>query len=273
MRWFVLFLLGVLYGSAASAAERVYTFAVVPQQAAGDLAEIWSPFLSRVSRLSGVPLRFVTAPDIVTFEQRLAHGDYDLAYMNPYHYTVYHQLPGYTAFAKEQGRQLNGILVVRADSPLQNIQDLQGATLVFPSPAAFAASILPRAELRKQGIVFTPKFVASHDSVYLNVVRGFYPAGGGILRTFEMLDEDARKQLRVLWTTPPYTPHAFAAHPQLPAGIAQKLLAAMTALSQDDEGRSLLKSLGMVKGITTARDADWDDVRKLKITELDSHAQ
>lgn len=269
-RWLVcaLFLLAV----PAAAAGRVYSFAVVPQQAATELAETWSPFLAWVSARSGVALRFATGPDIPAFEKRLAKGDYDFAYMNPYHYTVFHKKPGYQAMAKEKDRKIKGILVVRKDSPIADIRELNGAELVFPAPAAFAASILPRAALRNEGVAFTAKFVSSHDSVYLNVARGLYPAGGGIVRTFEMLDEAERKQLRVLWSTPAYTPHAFASHPRVPKAVLAKVQEAMLAMTDDPVGQKMLKLVGL-KGLETAVDGDWDDIRQLHIREQDTEGK
>jgi len=267
---FGVFLFGL--SQAALAAEKIYTFAVVPQQAASEMAETWSPFLALLSAKSGVKLRFVTAPDIPSFEKRLGDGAYDIAYMNPYHYTVFHKKPGYEVMAKEKDRKLKGILVVRKDSPIKDIKELNNMTLVFPAPAAFAASILPRAALRKAGVSFTPKFVSSHDSVYLNVGRGMYPAGGGIVRTFDMLDENDKKDLRVLWSTPSYTPHAIASNPKLPKEVVKKLLEAMVSLADDPAGQEKLKLIGF-KGIEAARDADWDDIRQLNITELDSRTE
>lgn len=268
-----LFLVTLLTVSqAASGADKIYTFAVVPQQAASEMAETWLPFLAWLSDKSGVKLRFVTAPDIPTFEKRLGEGAYDFAYMNPYHYTVFHKSPGYEALAREKERKLKGILVVRQDSPIKDIKELNGSTLVFPAPAAFAASILPRAALRKAGIAFTPKFVSSHDSVYLNVQHSLYPAGGGIVRTFDMLDETTKKDLRVLWSTPAYTPHAIASNPNLPKSISRKLLDIMTTMADDPVGQEKLKLIGF-KGIVAAQDADWDDIRHLNITELDSHIE
>ena len=261
-----------MLSQSALASDKVYTFGVVPQQAASEMAESWVPFLAWLSSNSGVKLRFVTAPDIPAFEKRLGRGEYDLAYMNPLHYTVFHKKSGYEALAKEKGRKLKGILVVRKDSAIKDIHDLNGATVVFPSPAAFAASILPRAALLKSGISFTTKFVSSHDSAYLNVTRGLYPAGGGIIRTFEMLDEATRNQLRVLWTTPAYTPHAIASHPRLPRAVARKLQDTLAGMDGSPAGQKMLKLIGF-SGIETARDADWDDVRQLNITELDSRIE
>ena len=268
--WLLAFIL-VLSRTSLAAGE-IYTFGIVPQQAASEMADSWVPFLKLLSERSGVQLRFATAPDIPTFEKRLSDGAYDIAYMNPYHYTVYHKISGYEAFAKEKDRKLNGILVVSKDSPIKEIKDLSGSTIIFPAPAAFAASILPRAALRKAGITFTTKFVSSHDSVYLNVVRGMYPAGGGISRTFEMLDDKTKTELRVLWTTKSYTSHAIAHHPNIPKAAVLKLQSAMAEMAGDTEGREKLKLIGF-KGIEAARDSDWNDVRQLNISELDTRAE
>jgi phosphonate transport system substrate-binding protein len=163
----------------AQEAQPALTFGIVPQQSASRLAEEWGPLLTELSRRSGVPLVFRTAPSIPAFEERLSKGEYDLAYMNPYHYVVFHKANTYQAFAKEQGRRLKGILVVRKDSAYQKPADLAGKTVVFPAPAAFAASILPQAEFGRLKIAISAKFVASHDSVYRAVASGLQEAGGG----------------------------------------------------------------------------------------------
>ncbi|BBE50971.1 Phosphate-import protein PhnD [Ferriphaselus amnicola] len=259
----------VLETNAVLAEDRIYTFAIVPQQAVTELAKSWIPFLALLSERSGVKLKFVTAPDIPTFEKRLGNGAYDIAYMNPYHYTVFHKKSGYKAFAKEKGRKLTGILVARKGSAINDIRDLNGLTLAFPAPAAFAASILPRASLRKEGIDIKAKFVASHESVYLNVAQGMYPAGGGIKRTFELMDVATQQELQVIWITPGYTPHAIASHPHLPDAVVNTLQKVMLSLDEDPIGQSALKAIGF-KGVEQAQDRDWDDIRQLKITELDS---
>jgi phosphonate transport system substrate-binding protein len=256
--------------TAAGGGER-YSFGVVPQQSASKLARTWTPVLEYLGGRAGIDLRFATAPDIPEFERRVAAGEYDFAYMNPYHYTVFSRAPGYRAFAKESDKLIRGILVVRTDSPLQTPTDLDGATIAFPAPAAFAASVLPRAFLTREGIAFTPRYVASHDSVYRTVAKGLYPAGGGVMRTLNSLDPAVREKLRVLWTTDGYTPHAFAAHPRIPQPAVAGLAEAMRAMSADPRGRALLEPLD-ITGFGAAVDGDWDDVRALEIDLLDDSA-
>ncbi len=246
------------------------TFGVVPQQAASKLARKWGPLLAHLGRQTGYRFKFSTAKDIPTFEQRLASGTYDMAYMNPYHYTVFHRSPGYQAFAKEKNKQIKGIVVVRKDSPAQELKNFDGKILAFPAPAAFAASVLPRVALKKRHIFITPKYVSSHDSVYRTVAMGLYPAGGGVMRTFRNMVPEVKDQLRILWNTESYTPHAIAAHPRLPKQVVKKVQTAMRELEVNSEGRKILASLNF-KGLELARDAEWDDVRALGIELLESH--
>ena len=218
----------------------VISFGIVPQQSAAKLARLWTPMLEDLSATTGYRIEFRTAPNIPEFERRVAKGEYDIAYMNPYHYTTFNQQPGYRAFARAKDKRLEGVVVVRADSDYQELKDLAGQTLAFPSPAAFAASIVTRATLQNRAIPFEPRYVASHDSVYRSVALGLYPAGGGVMRTFNNAEDDIRSQLRILWISPGYTPHAFAAHPSLDSGVVERIQSAMIGLEGSETGLSLI---------------------------------
>jgi phosphonate transport system substrate-binding protein len=205
--------------------------------------------------------------DIPAFGGRLAAGDYDVAYMNPYHYAVHSADPGYRAFARERDRPLTGVLIARRDRAIPGLRDLAGHTLIFPSPLAFAASMLNQAELRRQGIDITARYVQSHDSVLRGVASGGFIAGGTIAKMLDDAEPALRRELRVLAKTGTYRSHPFAAHPRVPAGTVKKLRAAMLSLSQDESGRQLLEHIAF-KGMEAATDKDYDDIRRLDMSRL-----
>ncbi|MDD9951115.1 MAG: phosphate/phosphite/phosphonate ABC transporter substrate-binding protein [Zetaproteobacteria bacterium] len=242
---------------------KTLSLGVVPQQAAVKLAKKWVPFANYLSKASGSKVSFTTAPDIPTFEQRLGQQAYDIAYMNPYHYVTFHKQSQYMALAKAKDKKIKGILVVRKDSNYQQLQDLKGLTLAFPSPLAFAASMLPRANLTAAKVAFTPKYVSSHDSVYENVAKGILPAGGGVMRTFKTSKPATTDKLRIMWTSKGYTPHAFATSPQVDEATRQKLLQALLKMDQDPQGLKVLQELKL-KGLVAGQNSDWNDVRELK---------
>ena len=247
--------------------DRPISVGVVPQQAPSDLARAWLPILASISKASGCTFRFATAPTIPEFENRVGKGEYDIAYMNPYHYTVFSASPGYQAFAREKDRRLKGLIVVARDGKIKDVADLTGREVAFPSPAAFAATIIPLAELKKAGIEVRPVYVASHDSVYLNVSRGFYPAGGGIVRTYNAIAPEVREKLAILWESKEYAPHAFAALPSLDPAVRDAFFNGMQALEQDDRGMAMLDVLRF-KGVEAAVDRDWDSIRALNLQLL-----
>lgn len=251
--------------------SRPLTFGIVPQQSSSRLAEQWTPLMSYLSDQLGRPVRFMTAPDIPTFERRVLAGQYDIAYMNPYHYVEFSKVPGYRAIAREQEKRIRGIVVVRESDKATQLSDLQGEILVFPAPAAFAATILVRAELERLAVSYSPKFVSSHDSVYLNVEKGFARAGGGIERTFSSAKGEGLSGLRVLWRSPGYTPHAFAVHPDLPEIDAERIGDLLSTLSETEKGRSLLEGITL-KSLIRARDRDWNDVRSLGLEFIKAEA-
>ncbi len=262
-------LLAILIVGVGDAAHSAMTFGVVPQQSAKKLARKWGPICAYWSQKSGLDIRFATAPDIPEFERRLANGVYDVAYMNPYHYTVFCRQPGYLAVAKQKDKRISGIIVVHKDAPYQHLDDLAGKTIAFPSPAAFAASILTRTFFKNAGIPITPKYVKSHDSVYRTVAMGFYAAGGGVVRTLQNTEVAVSHELRILWKTQSFTPHAFAVHPRVSQADRHRILSAMLMMNDDVDAQSLLTSISF-NGFATANDKDWDDIRALSIELLDA---
>jgi phosphonate transport system substrate-binding protein len=245
------------------------TFGIVPQQSARTLVKLWGPIFQHIEKETGIKVRFETASNIPTFEKRMAVGKYDLAYMNPYHYVVFSENPGYKPVSKARGKRIKGIMVVRKDSKIEKLKDLDNNALAFPAPAAFAASILPRTNLAQKGVTFIPKYVSSHDSVYRTVAKGIYPAGGGIVRTFKNVAPKIRKQLKIVWTSKGYTPHAIAVHPRVNKSHVKKIQNALINMEHNAVGKQLLENI-KIKGFEIAVDDDWNDIRALNIHLLDN---
>ncbi|MCQ9063523.1 phosphate/phosphite/phosphonate ABC transporter substrate-binding protein [Vibrio diabolicus] len=245
-------------------AQPSIVFGVVPQQSATKLVQQWQPLLQRWGDLAGVEIKFATARDIPTFEARLMAGAYDIAYMNPYHFTLVNQNPGYMALARAKNKRITGIIVARRGKSV-SLDELQDKTIAFPAPRAFAASIITQSELAQKGIKFTPKYVGSHDSVYLGVLKGLYIAGGGVKRTFESLPSEIKDQLSIIYTTAGYTPHAIAVSNNVDEEITLALRKAISQLNDDPKAQESFTLLN-INGLQLAQDQDWQDVVQLGIS-------
>ncbi len=240
-------------------------FGVVPQQSPQKLAATWGPLLSAISKDIGIDVVFATAKDIPTFERNVAAGHYDVAYMNPYHYIEFSKSPGYQAIIKQANKKIRGIIVTGKHTEIREIKHLANARIAFPAPAAFAATIIPQSHLELANIDYTPVYVSSHDSVYMNVARGFLPAGGGIVRTIEALPKDIKEKLNIVWQSDAYSPHAIAVHPRLSS--SKKELLQKGFLNINVETKIHILDAINFEGFELAQDEQWNDVRTLSISQ------
>lgn len=252
---------------APRAEEPVYDFGVLPQVATAKLADMWVPFLAKLSETSGVKLRFVTAPDISEFGKRAAAGTYPFYYHNTLAYVQSDGL--YTAFAREVGARTAGVLVVAKDAKVSGLGDLKGGVIAIPSAGSFGAAVLPLFAIQQEGRLDLQKDVkivvaGSHDACYQAVLQGKAVAGGGLTRTFGLLPPEAKDKLRVLYTTKDYSPLPFAARKDVPPEVVAKVQRAMVAFAKDPANAPLLEALAMKKGFEAAKPSDWDDVRRAR---------
>jgi phosphonate transport system substrate-binding protein len=228
-------------------AAKVYTFDVVPQLTAAKIYTTWSPLLQRIGQEAGLCFELRVSPTIPEFEQKLLNGEPAFAFLNPYHAVMAYQKKKYQPLLADSENLLTGILVIRADSPIKNLEALKGQNVTFPAPNSFAASLLIRAELAKKKIDIHPVFVKTHSNVYRSVISKDALAGGGVNNTLDNEAPEVRQQLRVLFETTAYTPHPVVTHPSVPEAVRARFLKAMLKLGDDEEGRKLLEGINLSK--------------------------
>lgn len=251
-----------------SAADAGYSFGVVPQFEARKLSEIWTPILAEIESRVGHELHMVGSPRIPDFEQSFANGEFDFAYMNPYHSLVAFEAEGYEPLIRDGARQLFGVLVVHKDSPYQSVADLDGKRVAFPAPNALGASLLMRAELdRIHNISVKPRYVATHSSAYLNVALGEAEAAGGVMGTFRSLDPEIQDQLRIIYETRKLPPHPITVHPRVPREVAEAVQQAFLDLAMTPEGQELLKQVPLLEAVP-AQVSDYEILKEMRLEDF-----
>lgn len=259
--------LAMLAASGASRAAESYTFAVVPQFEQRKLFRIWKPVVDELAKRSGLELKLVATLSVPEFEQQLRDGSSDFVYANPYHILRESTHQGYIPLVRD-AEPLRGILVVRKDSPLRTLSDLQGKTLAMPSPNAVGASLLLRADLeRLHHVRMAPLYVKTHSSVYLHVANSLADGGGGVEKTLEEQDQPVRDALRVLYTTRELPSHPVAAHPRVPKEARDKLRRALLDLAATPAGQALLAEVPMKRAVA----ADIGDYAPMRQWGLDAY--
>lgn len=239
----------------------VYRVGVVPQFEAQRISRIWQPILNRLNAETGHEFRLEQSESIPEFEKAFLRGDFDIAYMNPWHAVMAYEAQQYRPILRDQSRKLRGILVVKKNGPIKSLEQLNGKNIAFPAPNALGASLLMRAELtREHGITFTPRYVGTHSSAYLNVALGSAAAGGGVMRTLAEQSPALRDKLRVLYQTQPVNPHPLVVHPRVPEELVHSLLGVFLTGSAAEELAVLLAEVP----IRDAAQSSIDDYLRLQ---------
>ena len=252
----------ILAPSALYSKDKVLKFGVVPQQNISTIRKNWKPVADALKK-EGILLAIQSKKNHSDFNKDLMAAKWDMVYVNPLQYVNASKSQLYSAFAKQKGKILTGIMVAKKSSPLPfgDLKALEGKTVGFPAEKAFAATILVKAALKKAGIKYKAKYAGNHEKSYSGVIRNSWDVGTGVRRSFES-NKVITDNLKIVFETKGYTPHALAFNTKLPKEIKEKV---QTVLFKLDA--SAFKKLNYQKGIEAAQDSDWDGVREV-VNEL-----
>lgn len=245
-----------------------YIVGVVPQFATQIISSTWEPLLEELAAKTGDTFELVIETDITQFEVAFERGDYDIAYMNPWHAVIAFETQGYVPIVKDGANSLKGILIVKADSEISEVSQLDNAEIAFPSPNALSASLLMRTELATlHGLTVTPLYVRTHPSVYLNVALGKSLAGGGVLRTLRAQPQSLQDQVKIIYETREVSPHPIVAHHSISLEARLKIANALLEIAAEPEGAALFAGIPMQQP-TSAKLEEYLALRDWRLREF-----
>jgi phosphonate transport system substrate-binding protein len=240
---------------------------IVPQILPSVIFEKWKPLVNEISKLAKIDIDIKLYPSIPQFETAFLQGEFDLVYLNPYHAVMAHKAQGYLPMVRDID-QLEGILVIRDDSAINSLMELDKSKMTFPSPNAFGASLYMRALLtEKYKLKFQTTYSQTHSNVYRQVINGTAQAGGGIQSTLHQQPENIKKQLRIIFKTPKAPSHPIAVHPRVTAAQRTAMEKALLGLNANSEGLKLLRAIGMNSLIRT----DFSEYKPLENLRLEQY--
>lgn len=261
------FLLCLLHPHNMEGAEEKaeYRIAVFPQQPPVVMHASWTPLVEQLEKKSGVGLRLKLYENMADFEADIGKGNADFIFSTPSQLVAARRMQGYMPLVRGS-RKISGVLFVRRDSPIQTIGDLQGEEIAFVGSWNVCSTLVQQALRRERTpIRFKQLYAGSASNVVKHVLLGKTAAGSVLDTVFDSMEPAARAQLRPLMETPKIFPHPLSAHPRVPKAVREKMASAMLHLQEDEEGKSLLRSLRIIDPVR----ADYQhDYRQLEGEDL-----
>ena len=252
--------------SYSSAAETRYILSVVPQFTGTAVYRDWTPIIKHIESKTDYRLKLKIYDSISDFEKGFLKGVPDFAYMNPYHAVMAKDAQGYEPILRNNKRLLSGIMVVRKDSSINDVKQLNGKEISFPSPNAFAASLYMRALLReKENINFTSVYSGTHSNAYRQTLTGQTHAAGAVMRTFLKEKKEVQENFKIIYKTPSFPSHPLTVHKRVPEKVIKAVQSALLELNQTKKGRKLLKSVLLSDPVKANYDTDYLPLKSLKL--------
>ncbi len=122
----------LMLGTIPSSADQKdpYVLAVIPSGPPVATHALWTPFVERLSRDTGIPLRLKVYEKMSDFENDILRGVPDFIFASPFQAVIAHEKQGYIPLV-HSSKLVSAELFVRSDSPIRTVNDLSGKTIAF----------------------------------------------------------------------------------------------------------------------------------------------
>lgn len=118
--------------------------------------KVWSPTVQYLQSSTGYKINLLTPKGLDNIDQMLASNEVDFIYINSYAYYRYHEkglLDAITQMRNKSGQITSrGRVLVRKDSGLKSITDIEGGTISLISPNGAGSYLAPKAFFRDRGL-------------------------------------------------------------------------------------------------------------------------
>ena len=162
-----------------------------------------------------------------------------------------------------------GQIMVRADSGINSLDNLQGKRFAFVDPAATSGHLYPKTLLLSKGLdpkTFFSKtiFAGSHNAVVLSIYKGEVDGGAaydGSRAAVAKSYPDVFEKIKVLAYTKEIPNDTVSVRKELPEGLKVKLRDGLKKISDSPKGSKVLKRLYGISGLMDL-DGLFDPVRE-----------
>ncbi|MGZ3690532.1 MAG: phosphate/phosphite/phosphonate ABC transporter substrate-binding protein [Pseudobdellovibrio sp.] len=259
-------------------AENPVKFYLVPAQDVLTLNEQGKVLQKYLSQDLGLEFKVEVPSSYVAVVEAIGSKRADAAILNTFGYVLAHEKYGAEAKLKlvNRGRDFySGQIIVRADSGIKNVNQLNGKKFAFVDPASTSGYLLPSRLFKKENIKLKETiFAGKHDSVVLAVYQKTVDAGATfytppdddgtpkdarwLLRTQY---PDVYDKIKILQLTEPIPNDPLVLRKDVPEELKAKIAASLQKYIKTPEGAKVMMDLYHITDFKEATDEDYAPVR------------
>lgn len=253
--------------------EEVLTMGFVPMRDGDKLIDSVEPLTDMLSEELGVKVEGFTATNYVGVVEGLGSGQVDFGMIPPFAYVLAnkesHADVILTAINDAGQASYKSQFLVRADSDIEDFEDIKGKKLAFVDPSSTSGYIFPAAHLKMLDIDLEKDieyiYSGGHDKSLQLLLNGDVD----IISTFSTIVDrykeefpDAKEKTRVLGYTEDIPNISVTVNGEMDKEMSDKIQAALLKIVESEEGSEKLQELFNMYGFKEATDSDYDIIRK-----------
>src|SRR5688572_18469884 len=257
---------------------KVLRVGFVPAEDAQQVMQNAQPIVDILQKKLAMEIQPFVATDYTGVVEALRVNKLDIAFLTPASYVLAKNEANVKVVLKSERKGVPyyyAAIIVRADSGINNIEDLRGKSFAFGDPLSTTGNVIPRQMFKARGIDPVRDFKqvlysGGHDATVLAVLNGKVDAGATYANSPDSSDtawmrylknsEDVGK-IRAIAFSEPIPADNLVISAYLDDGLAKKIEATFIDLSRDPEGKKMLRELYQIDGFVPATDKDYDSVR------------
>ena len=256
--------------------QRVIKMGLVPSEDAEIVIDEGHKMAALLSEMTGYHFRAYVTPSYNTLISAMRAKDVDFAWFPPLAY-VKSKKDGTGTVMLKAVRGVNafyyGAIIVRKDKGYNSISDLEGKVIGWGDVLSFSGHIYPKFDLIRKGLFSKGFFgeetnLASHPAVVKSVLNGHIDAGavwandteGNSGAWFLQERQEDRDAIKAIHYTDPIPGDTFTVRTTFleeNPEMAQKIMEAVMKLTENPEGKRILKTVYRIDKMIPATDSDY----------------
>jgi phosphonate transport system substrate-binding protein len=241
-----------------------YTFAVPPLMPMITTHANWSPFVERLGRETGLEFELKLYETMDQFEKDISRGTPDFVFLHSVQVVAAKSAQGYIPLVRNS-KLVSGSIVVRKDSPIKSVQELEGKTMAFVGEKNLCRALLDNVLRDELHISVHAVYAITAVNMLKFVILSKADAGGALDASVEKLPQDLLDQVRIIYNSKKIAPHALVGHPRVPAKVRTSVAEAVLRMGSDSGSRSLMTAVQIDSPVRADYDRDYKPLERMNI--------
>ncbi len=259
----------------------VLKMGLIPADDAEEMLRSYKPVAEYLEGKVGVPVEIQVTSDYTAAIEAMRSKHIDMAWFGPFSYVLAAQEANAEAIVNGVRRDTGlstykSIIITRADSGIETLDDLKGRSYAFVDPASTSGNLIPRKVLIENGIDpdndFSLMYYAgTHNAVELAVANGKVDAGADSDTSYKrMVDagEIDSKVNIIIKESEPIPGSPIAVRGDLPEDLKRNIQQALA--NMDEQTIHQVDGWGNIQKYVAVSDSDYDIIRETaEILDMD----